>query len=158
MAALELPTGAAVDLDRAGVRAQGAVRRPADGFEPFPVGYVDLGDVMVEARLERPRRTWTSASRCDSCPSPCSRRRTTRLLGYAFAPARRRPAMTQVAIAGIGMVPFGRHAPEYSGRDMGVDAALAALADAGLTWQDVDYAVGGSNVSGKPDTMVPRSA
>jgi acetyl-CoA acetyltransferase len=62
--------------------------------------------------------------------------------------------MNDVAIAGIGMVPFGRHAPDYSGRDMGVDAALAALADAGLSWQDVDYAVGGSNVSGKPDTTV----
>jgi acetyl-CoA acetyltransferase len=62
--------------------------------------------------------------------------------------------MSQVAIAGIGMVKFGRHAPEYSGRDMGVDAALRALADAGLSWSDVDYAVGGSNVSGKPDTTV----
>src|SRR4029077_2796728 len=62
--------------------------------------------------------------------------------------------MSQVAIAGIGMVEFGRHAPEYSGRDMGVDAALRALADARLSWSDVDYAVGGSNVSGKPDTTV----
>lgn len=62
--------------------------------------------------------------------------------------------MKQVAIAGVGMVPFGRHEPEYSGRDMGVDAALKALADAGLRWQDIDYAVGGSNVSGKPDTTV----
>lgn len=60
----------------------------------------------------------------------------------------------EVAIAGIGMVPFGRHAPDYTGRDMGVDAALAALQDAGLSWQDIDYAVGGSNVSGKPDTTV----
>ncbi|RBM21809.1 acetyl-CoA acetyltransferase [Prauserella sp. PE36] len=59
-----------------------------------------------------------------------------------------------VAIAGIGMTPFGRHSPDYSGRDMGVDAARAALADAGLSWQDIDYAVGGSNVSGKPDTTV----
>jgi uncharacterized OB-fold protein len=24
---------------------------PADGFRPFPVGYVDLGDVLVEAHL-----------------------------------------------------------------------------------------------------------
>ena len=62
--------------------------------------------------------------------------------------------MTQVAIAGVGMVPFGRHAPDYSGRDMGIDAAARALADAGVTWPDIDYAVGGSNVSGKPDTIV----
>ncbi len=61
---------------------------------------------------------------------------------------------TDVAIIGIGMVPFGRHAPEYSGLAMGADAARAAIADAGLTWQDIDYAVGGSNVSGKPDTLV----
>jgi uncharacterized OB-fold protein len=25
---------------------------PADGFQPFPVGYVDLGDVLVEAHLQ----------------------------------------------------------------------------------------------------------
>lgn len=28
---------------------------PADGFAPFPVGYVDLGDVLVEGHLLVPR-------------------------------------------------------------------------------------------------------
>src|SRR4051812_50079682 len=39
---------------------------------------------------------------------------------------------------------------------MGVDAVRAAVSDAGITWSDVDYAVGGSNVSGKPDSMVAQ--
>jgi acetyl-CoA acetyltransferase len=60
----------------------------------------------------------------------------------------------EVAVVGLGRTPFGRLDPGYSGRSMGVDAARAALADAGLTWNDVDYAVGGSNESGKPDTLV----
>lgn len=59
-----------------------------------------------------------------------------------------------VSVVGIGMVPFGRHPADYTGRDMGVDAARRALEDAGLSWGDIDYAVGGSNVSGKPDTTV----
>ncbi|GAB2862440.1 Zn-ribbon domain-containing OB-fold protein [Lentzea nigeriaca] len=31
-------------------------RPPAGGFQPYHVGYVDLGEVLVEARLEVPRR------------------------------------------------------------------------------------------------------
>ena len=30
-------------------------RPPADGFRPYPVGYVDLGEVLIEARLAVPR-------------------------------------------------------------------------------------------------------
>ena len=60
----------------------------------------------------------------------------------------------EVSIVGLGRTPFGRLDPGYTGQRMGVDAARAALADAGLTWKDVDYAVGGSNESGKPDTLV----
>jgi acetyl-CoA acetyltransferase len=37
---------------------------------------------------------------------------------------------------------------------MAEHAVRAALADAGLTWPDIDYAVGGSNAAGKPDTLV----
>jgi len=61
---------------------------------------------------------------------------------------------TAVSIVGVGAHPFGRHAPELTGMSMGADAIGAALADAGLSWSDMDYAVGGSNVSGKPDTLV----
>jgi acetyl-CoA acetyltransferase len=61
-----------------------------------------------------------------------------------------------VSIVGVGMHPFGRHAPELTGMTMGADAIRLALADAGVSWSDVDYAVGGSNVSGKPDTLVSQ--
>ncbi|MEV0225648.1 OB-fold domain-containing protein [Streptomyces sp. NPDC050704] len=30
-------------------------RPPAEGYQPYHVGYVDLGEVLVEARLEVPR-------------------------------------------------------------------------------------------------------
>ncbi|MBC7632252.1 thiolase family protein [Aeromicrobium sp.] len=63
-------------------------------------------------------------------------------------------AQEAVAIIGVGMVPFGRHAPSYSGLAMGADAARRALSDAGVAWSDVGYAVGGSKESGKPDSMV----
>ena len=62
--------------------------------------------------------------------------------------------MTGVSIVGVGMHPFGRHAPDFTGMAMGVEAVRLALKDAGVGWADIGYAVGGSNVSGKPDTMV----
>ena len=61
-----------------------------------------------------------------------------------------------VSIVGTGLHPFGRHAPELTGMSMGANAIRLAVADAGLSWSDVDYAVGGSNVSGKPDTLVSQ--
>lgn len=33
-------------------------RPPADGFQPFGVGYVDLGDIIVEARLVGEETQW----------------------------------------------------------------------------------------------------
>jgi len=48
-----------------------------------------------------------------------------------------------VAVVGVGLVPFGRHA-SWSALDMGVRAAREALRDAGLTWDDLDFAVGGT--------------
>jgi acetyl-CoA acetyltransferase len=61
-----------------------------------------------------------------------------------------------VSIVGVGLHPFGRHDPEFTGMSMGAVAIRAALADAGVSWADIDYAVGGSNVSGKPDTLVSQ--
>jgi len=58
-----------------------------------------------------------------------------------------------VAIVGIGIHPFGRH-PGRSGRAMGVSAVRAALADAGIEWRDVDFAVGGSRDGGNADALV----
>jgi acetyl-CoA acetyltransferase len=57
-----------------------------------------------------------------------------------------------VAVLGIGMHAFGRH--PASGRDQGVVAVRRALADAGVTWDQVQVAVGGSEAAGNPDTMV----
>jgi acetyl-CoA acetyltransferase len=64
--------------------------------------------------------------------------------------------LPSVSIVGVGLHPFGRHAPELTGMSMGANAIRLALADAGVSWADVDYAVGGSNVSGKPDTLVSQ--
>jgi len=60
-----------------------------------------------------------------------------------------------VFVVGGGMHPFGRH-EGVSGLDMAEYALRGALTDAGVGWGDVDFAVGGSNVSGKPDSLVAR--
>ena len=60
-----------------------------------------------------------------------------------------------VSIIGIGIHPFGR-TPQRSGMEQGVVAARAALADAGISWKDVQYAFGGSSSAGNADTMVSR--
>ncbi|MFL6599878.1 MAG: thiolase family protein [Steroidobacteraceae bacterium] len=63
--------------------------------------------------------------------------------------------MSDVFIIGIGIHPFGR-TPQRSAMEQGVVAARAALADAGLSWKDVQYAFGGSSSAGHADTMVNR--
>jgi acetyl-CoA acetyltransferase len=60
-----------------------------------------------------------------------------------------------VAIVGIGMHPFGRH-DGVSAMDQGVVAAKAALADAGVTWPDIQFACGGSRDGVPPDNMVSQ--
>jgi acetyl-CoA acetyltransferase len=59
-----------------------------------------------------------------------------------------------VCIVGAGMHAFGRH--QVSGLDMAEHALVEALKDAHVRWADIDFAVGGSNVSGKPDSLVTR--
>jgi acetyl-CoA C-acetyltransferase len=61
--------------------------------------------------------------------------------------------MTDVAIVGIGISPFGRH-EGMSGLAQGAAAVRHALDDAGLPWSDVQFATGGSQDAGKADTMV----
>ncbi len=61
----------------------------------------------------------------------------------------------EVAIVGIGIHPFGR-TPDVSGQDQGVYAVRQALADAGVEWQDVQFAFGGSSAAGAADTMVSK--
>ncbi|WP_405176918.1 thiolase family protein [Nocardia sp. NBC_01377] len=58
-----------------------------------------------------------------------------------------------VAIIGVGVHPFGR----FDGKTamaMGTDAIRAALADAGLEWRDIQFAVGGSWEVANPDAIV----
>lgn len=60
---------------------------PASGFEPFCLGYVDLGDVIVEARLDaRPEELETGAS-MELVPWTWMDPDGTTDEGYAFAPA-----------------------------------------------------------------------
>ena len=63
--------------------------------------------------------------------------------------------MSDVCIIGIGIHRFGR-TEGLSGLDQGVFAVRAALADAGIEWSDVQFAYGGSDAAGNPDTMVER--
>jgi acetyl-CoA C-acetyltransferase len=59
----------------------------------------------------------------------------------------------KVAIVGIGIHPFGR-TPGVSGRAQGAHAARAALSDAGVSWQDMQFAFGGSHSAGSADSLV----
>ena len=63
--------------------------------------------------------------------------------------------MTDVAIIGIGMHEFGRN-PGVTGLDQGAVAVRRALADAGLSWKDMQFAVGGSVSAGSADTLVSK--
>jgi acetyl-CoA acetyltransferase len=58
-----------------------------------------------------------------------------------------------VAVVGVGIHAFGRH-DGVTGLEMGAIAARRALADAGITWQEVDFAAGGSDAAGNADTSV----
>jgi acetyl-CoA acetyltransferase len=57
-----------------------------------------------------------------------------------------------IAIIGIGLHPFGRH-EGVSTIEMGTIAANRALKDAGVSWQDINIACGGSLEVLHPDTM-----
>jgi len=63
--------------------------------------------------------------------------------------------VTDVAIIGVGLHPFGRFGPK-SAIDMGADAVRAALADAGIDWSDVQFAFGGSFEVDNPDAVTSR--
>ena len=58
-----------------------------------------------------------------------------------------------VAIVGVGLHPFGRFAG-VSGIEMGAIAIQRALADAGIQWRDIQFAVGGSYEVDNPDAVV----
>src|SRR5690349_21844117 len=58
-----------------------------------------------------------------------------------------------VAVVGLGIHEFGRH-DGVSGLQMGAIAARRALASSGISWEDVDFAAGGSDAAGNADTSV----
>jgi acetyl-CoA C-acetyltransferase len=60
-----------------------------------------------------------------------------------------------VAIIGVGIHPFGRF-PGKSALTMGAIATRMALADAGLSWTDMQFAVGGSFEVDQPDAVVAQ--
>jgi acetyl-CoA acetyltransferase len=63
--------------------------------------------------------------------------------------------MSDVCIVGVGIHPFGR-TDGVSGLEQGVFAVRQALGDAGIDWADVQFAYGGSDAAGNPDTMVEQ--
>jgi acetyl-CoA acetyltransferase len=58
----------------------------------------------------------------------------------------------RIAIVGVGIHPFGR-TPERTGMQQGAYAARLALKDAGVNWNDVQFAVGGSYSGGNADAI-----
>jgi len=61
--------------------------------------------------------------------------------------------MSDVAIVGIGIHPFGR-TEGVTGLQQGVHAAKEALGDAEIDWNDIQFAYGGSSAAGNADSMV----
>ena len=61
--------------------------------------------------------------------------------------------MTDVAIVGVGLHPFGRHGDKLC-LQMGAEAAHNALADAGTDWARVQSAYIGSYEVSNPDAIV----
>jgi acetyl-CoA acetyltransferase len=60
-----------------------------------------------------------------------------------------------VAIIGVGLHPFGRF-PGKLAMDMGAEAIRSALHDAGVTWQDMQIAYGGSSEVRNVDAVMSR--
>ncbi len=61
--------------------------------------------------------------------------------------------MPDVAIIGVGRTPFGRF-PGTGALALGATAARRALQDAGVSWSDMGFAVGGSYEVDQPDALV----
>jgi acetyl-CoA acetyltransferase len=59
----------------------------------------------------------------------------------------------EVAIIGVGLHPFGRFAGK-SAIEMGAVAIRAALADAGVQWNDIQFGFAGSYTVDNPDAVV----
>lgn len=62
-------------------------------------------------------------------------------------------ASSEVAIVGVGLHPFGRHQGK-SALEMGEDAIIDALADAGVAWPDIQALYAGSMEVKNPENVV----
>ena len=60
--------------------------------------------------------------------------------------------MNDVAIIGVGLHPFGRFG-DKTAMAMGADAIRLALSDAGATWRDIQFGVGGSHTVTNPNAV-----
>ncbi|WP_174183766.1 thiolase family protein [Nocardia barduliensis] len=63
--------------------------------------------------------------------------------------------MSNVSIVGVGLHPFGRFGDKQA-LDMGAEAVRAALADAGIGWEDVQRGFAGSLEVSNPDAIVGK--
>ena len=61
--------------------------------------------------------------------------------------------MEDVVIAGVGMHPFGRY-PDKDPDELAIDAILKALADANMTYRDIQYVLAGKVVIAKAGTGI----
>ncbi|MEO5841024.1 MAG: thiolase family protein [Acidimicrobiales bacterium] len=61
--------------------------------------------------------------------------------------------MEDVAIIGVGITPFGRH-PGVPALELGARAVRTALADAGVSWADIQFGFAGSYEVDNPDAVV----
>ena len=60
--------------------------------------------------------------------------------------------MNDVAIIGVGLHPFGRFG-DKTAMAMGADAIRLALSDAGASWRDIQFGVGGSHTVTNPNAV-----
>ena len=125
-------------------------------FVPFGVGYVELGDVKVEARLTESDPAVLDPGHDDGAgPDPVPHRRRRQRRRHLRVPPRDRgeAVSDDVAVIGVGMHPFGRF-PGVSAIEMGAVAIRRALADAGVEWRQIQFAFAGSYEVDNPDAVV----
>src|SRR3954466_5114333 len=147
------PRGHAVDLDDPVLRAQVPALRGERGRLRALRGRLRRADRRGARRgaADRVRPRAAEHRHADEARAgPGSRVRRGPHLRVRAGRGRR---MTDVAVVGAGIHAFGRH-PGVSGLEMAGIAARAALADAGIGWEDVEFAAGGSDAAGNADTIV----
>jgi acetyl-CoA acetyltransferase/uncharacterized OB-fold protein len=155
---------AAVELEGEGLVVLGQV---ADGYGVHdlavgtPVELVveplyDDGDTTyltwrwkpLRGRAGRPVRSedaWEfAAERTHTARPPDDAATASRRQGALSAQVPRRWVVSDVVVLGVGMHPWGKWGRSFV--SYGVQAARAALADAGIDWADVDLVVGGETV------------